>query len=225
MKQLEIKNLNKSFNGKQVLKNINLEIKKGEIVVIIGPSGSGKSTLLRCISSLETITSGEIITKDKIGMVFQNFNLFSNLTVLENIMLSPIKVDKKNKNEVKKEAIKLLKSINLIDKVNNYPFQLSGGEKQRVAIIRSLIMKPEILLFDEPTSALDREMTAEVLNLIKSLKKTLIIVTHELEFAKQIADKVIFMDDGEILEMGDILKNPKTERLKQFLNEGGKNEN
>ena len=230
-KILQIKNLCKSFDKLEVLKNINLDIYEGDVVVVIGPSGSGKSTLLRCISLLENITSGHILLNDKdvadslefhqkIGMVFQNFNLFENLTVLQNITLSPIKTKKLSKEDAVNKAKELLKMINLEDKINEYPKNLSGGEKQRVAIVRSLIMSPEIMLFDEPTSALDPEMIGEVLNLIKNLDMTMIIVTHELSFAKEVANRWIFMDEGLIGEEGnpdEIFNKPKTDRLKSFL--------
>lgn len=227
-KLLQIKNLYKNYNDKEILKDINLDIYEKDIIVIIGPSGSGKSTLLRCISKLESITKGQIIYSEdepfhkQIGMVFQNFNLFSNLTVLKNITLAPIKTKQLTKEEANKKAKELLKMINLEDKINSYPNNLSGGEKQRVAIIRSLITNPNIILFDEPTSALDPEMINEVLNLMKSLAKTntMIIVTHEIDFAKDIATKVLFMCDGTIIESGtkeEIFNHPKTDRLKEFL--------
>lgn len=234
---LEVKNIFKSFDGKEILKGINLKIEKGEKVIIIGPSGSGKSTLLRCLNLLETIDSGEIIFKEnkidktvkideyrqKIGMVFQQFNLFNNMTVKENIMLAPVNLKLKAKEEAEKETKKLLKRINLSSKANKYPNQLSGGEKQRVAIIRALAMNPEIMLFDEPTSALDPEMVGEVLNLMKEVANdnmTMVIVTHEMDFAKEIASRVIFMDKGKIVEQGppeEIFQNPKSSRLKKFL--------
>ena len=234
---LEVKNIFKSFDGKEVLKDINLKVDKGEKVIIIGPSGSGKSTFLRTLNFLETIDSGDIILEDKsinsktnidqyrqnIGMVFQSFNLFNNLTVKENIMLAPVTLKIKSKEEAEKEAKELLKKINLKDKANKYPSQLSGGEKQRVAIVRALAMNPKIILFDEPTSALDPEMVDEVLNLMKDLAEngmTMIIVTHEMGFAKEIGSKIVFMDKGKIVEQGDskqIFENPKSSRLKKFL--------
>ncbi len=234
---LEIKNIYKSFDGKEILKGINLKIEKGEKVIIIGPSGSGKSTLLRCLNLLETIDGGEIIFKEniidknvkideyrqKIGMVFQQFNLFNNMNVLENIMLAPVNLKLKTKEEAKKEAKKLLKRINLSNKAEKFPNQLSGGEKQRVAIVRALAMSPEIMLFDEPTSALDPEMVGEVLNLMKDVAEedmTMVIVTHEMDFAKEIGSRIIFMDNGKIVEQGtpeEIFENPKSKRLKKFL--------
>lgn len=234
---LEVKNIFKSFDGKQILKGIDLKIKKGEKVIIIGPSGSGKSTLLRCLNLLETIDSGKLVFKGEIvnekihldeyrqniGMVFQHFNLFNNLTVKENITLAPVNLKLKTKEEAEKEANKLLKKINLSNKANKFPNQLSGGEKQRVAIVRALAMNPEIMLFDEPTSALDPEMVNEVLSLMKELANdgmTMVAVTHEMGFAKEIGSRIIFMDDGKIIEQGtpeEIFENPKSSRLKKFL--------
>lgn len=231
---LKIKNLYKSFGKNNVLHDINLDIYKGDIIVIIGPSGSGKSTLLRCLNFLEKPTKGMILLDEKkakndlelhkkIGMVFQSFNLFSNLTVLENITLAPIKTKLLSEKEANEKAMKLLKKIGLEEKKDVYPENLSGGQKQRVAIIRSLIMNPEIMLFDEPTSALDPEMIEEVLNLMKQVAQegmTMIIVTHELEFAAEIANKIVFMEDGKIIEIGtpfEIFNHPKTERLKEFI--------
>ena len=229
-------NLSKNFGDLEVLKDISLNIEKGERIVLIGPSGSGKSTFLRCLNLLENATTGEIVfdgipinktnkleLRKKIGMIFQNFNLFSNLTVLENLILAPVKTKLMTKEEATKETIKYLESIYLLDKKDTYPSSLSGGQKQRVAIIRALMMKPEILLVDEPTSALDSEMIKEVLNLLKKVaenKMTMIIVTHELEFAKEVATKIVFMDQGKIIEEGtpkEIFNNPKTDRLKEFL--------
>lgn len=234
---LEVKNIVKSFDGKEVLKGIDFKVDKGEKVIIIGPSGSGKSTFLRTLNLLESIDSGDIIFegnkintkinvdeyRQKIGMVFQSFNLFNNLTVKENIMLAPVTLKLKTKEEAEKEAIKLLKKINLKDKIDKYPSQLSGGEKQRVAIVRALAMNPKMMLFDEPTSALDPEMVGEVLNLMKDLADdgmTMIIVTHEMSFAKDIGSKIVFMDDGKIVEQGsaeEIFEKPKSSRLKKFL--------
>ena len=234
---LEVKNICKSFDGKEVLKNINLKVEKGEKVIIIGPSGSGKSTFLRTLNLLESIDGGEIILENNkintktnidqyrqnIGMVFQSFNLFNNLTVKENIMLAPVTLKMKTKEEAEKEAKELLKKINLKDKANKYPNQLSGGEKQRVAIVRALAMNPKVMLFDEPTSALDPEMVSEVLSLMKDLAEsgmTMIIVTHEMGFAKEIGSKIVFMDKGKIVEEGsssEIFETPKSSRLKKFL--------
>ena len=234
---LEVKNIVKSFDGKEVLKGIDFKVDKGEKVIIIGPSGSGKSTFLRTLNLLESIDLGDIVFegnkintkinvdeyRQKIGMVFQSFNLFNNLTVKENIMLAPVTLKLKTKEEAEKEAIKLLKKINLKDKADKYPSQLSGGEKQRVAIIRALAMNPKMMLFDEPTSALDPEMVGEVLNLMKDLADngmTMIIVTHEMSFAKDIGSKIVFMDDGKIVEQGsakEIFEKPKSSRLKKFL--------
>lgn len=234
---LEIKNIKKSFNKLQVLKGISFNVENGEVVSIIGPSGCGKSTLLRCINLLEKPSSGNIIldgvditnkknltqVRQKMGMVFQQFNLFSHLTVLENIILAPICEKLMDKDTAIKEAEKLLKSINLYDKKDNYPSELSGGQKQRVAIIRTLIMNPEIILFDEPTSALDPEMVNDVLDLIKKLvekKITIIIVSHEMSFIKECANKIIFLDGGKIEFMGtkeEAFVNCKNKRLKEFL--------
>lgn len=235
---IQIKNIKKNFGKNEVLKDINLNIKKGEIVAILGPSGSGKSTLLRCINLLESPNGGEIIYKgenilDKkcdinkirqhIGMVFQNFNLFSNMTVIQNIIVAPIKVKKIKKEEAIKEALVLLERVGLLDKKDDYPSQLSGGQKQRIAIARALAMKPDIMLFDEPTSALDPEMVKEVLDVMKELAKegmTMAVVTHEIGFAKEVADKVVFMDNGFIIEEGspkEIFENTKQIRTKQFF--------
>ena len=219
---LEAKNIEKSFGKLKVLNKINLTVEKGERVVIIGPSGSGKSTFLRCLNLLEKPNKGEEMRK-KIGMVFQSFNLFKNLTVLENLTLAPIKEKVLTEKEAHKKAIELLKEISLYDKRDTYPKNLSGGQQQRVAIARSLMMNPDIILFDEPTSALDPEMIEDVLILMKRVATegmTMIVVTHELDFAKDIATKVLFVDKGEILEEGtpnEIFNHPKTERLKEFL--------
>ena len=234
---LEIKTIKKSFNKLQVLKGISFNVLDGEVVSIIGPSGCGKSTLLRCINLLEKPSSGNIIldgvditnkknltqVRQKMGMVFQQFNLFPHLTVLENITLAPICEKLMDKDTAIKEAEKLLKSINLYDKKDNYPSELSGGQKQRVAIVRTLIMNPEIILFDEPTSALDPEMVNDVLDLIKKLvekKITIIIVSHEMSFIKECANKIIFLDGGKIEFMGtkeEAFVNCKNKRLKEFL--------
>ena len=239
---LEVKKIYKSFEGKEIIKGIDFKVEKGEKVIIIGPSGSGKSTMLRCLNLLEIIDEGKIIFKGeeinsksnideyrtKVGMVFQQFNLFANLTVKENIMLAPVKLKLKTKDEAEKDVINLLKKINLLDKINNYPNQLSGGEKQRVAIVRALAMNPEIILFDEPTSALDPEMVEEVLNLMKEVAEegmTMVVVTHEMGFAKEIGSKIVFMDKGKIVEEGnakEIFENPKSDRLKKFLDKESK---
>ena len=235
---LEVKNLNKSFGNKKVLKKISFNVETGDRLAIIWPSGCGKSTCLRCLNLLEKPTNGEIIFEDKdilknknnleevrrhIGMVFQSFNLFDNLTVLENIILAPNKLNIMSRDKSISEAKVLLKRFNLINKINNYPKELSGGEKQRVAIIRTLIMKPDIILFDEPTSALDPEMVHEVEDVIKSIADdgmTMIIVSHEMKFIKNVATKIIYMNSGEIIETGsvdDIFLNPKSDSLKKFL--------
>ncbi|KOS30414.1 amino acid ABC transporter ATP-binding protein [Bacillus anthracis] len=235
---IEFRNVNK-YNGKvQVLKNINLQVKKGEVVAIIGPTGSGKSTLLRCINLLEAITDGELIVqntevtnaktninkvRENIGMVFQHFNLFPHITALQNITEAPIKVKKITKEEAEKKAKYYLEKVGLQDKANVYPHQLSGGQQQRVAIARALAMKPEIMLFDEPTSALDPEMVEEVLEVMKELAKegmTMVIVTHEMGFAREVADRVIFMDDGKIVEdttPAQFFATPEQERARLFL--------
>lgn len=237
---LKIVNLVKRFNDVKALDNINLDINRGERIVIIGPSGCGKSTLLRCMNGLEVPTNGDVIYNDKnikdyegnivrqkIGMVFQSFNLFNHLTVRENITLSPLKLKILTNEEANKKSTELLSSIKLLDKINQYPNKLSGGEQQRVAIIRSLMLSPEILLFDEPTSALDPEMVSEVLELMKRIAEdgmTLVVVSHEMNFARSFASKVVFMDEGKIVEVGtpnEIFENPKSERLKLFLNKLG----
>ena len=233
-----VKGLSKSYGDNQVIKNIDMHIAPGEKVVIIGPSGSGKSTFLRCLNLLEQPTSGSIvfdgqeITDPKadineirrhMGMVFQHFNLFNNLTVLDNITLAPIKLKIMTKKEAEAEAMCLLKLVNLEEKANAYPAQLSGGQKQRIAIVRSLAMKPKVMLFDEPTSALDPEMVGEVLDLMKKLADdgmTMAVVTHEMGFAREVATRVVFMDEGIIMEENnpkDFFGNPQNERLKSFL--------
>ncbi|NFL96107.1 amino acid ABC transporter ATP-binding protein [Clostridium botulinum] len=235
---IEIKNLNKSFGKNHILKGINTHIDKGQVVVVIGPSGSGKSTFLRCLNLLECPEEGNIIFEDeditskktninkvreKMGMVFQQFNLFPHKTVLENITISPIKVKKLSEEKANEIAMKLLKKIGLEDKANFYPSQLSGGQKQRIAIARALAMEPDVMLFDEPTSALDPEMVGEVLNVMKDLAlegMTMVVVTHEMGFAKEVGDRVMFMDQGKILEEGtpyDIFNNAKNSRTKDFL--------
>jgi len=235
---IKISNLKKKFENLEVLKDIDLNINKGEIVAILGPSGSGKSTLLRCVNLLEEPTSGEIVFKDKnitcknsdinnvrqkIGMVFQNFNLFPHMTVLDNIIISPIKVKGISKEEAIKKAESLLSRVGLLDKKNSYPNELSGGQKQRIAIARALAMEPEVMLFDEPTSALDPEMVKEVLDVMKELANegmTMAVVTHEMGFAREVATRVIFMDDGYIVEEAspkDLFYNPKHIRTQEFL--------
>ena len=236
---LKIENLTKEYEGQKILDGIHLEVKKGDVLVVVGPSGCGKSTLLRCINALEPIQGGTIklqgmdirkgsknITtlRQKIGMVFQSYELFPHLTVIDNITLAPVKVQKRDKAEVRKEAMELLARVGLADKAKSYPRQLSGGQKQRVAIVRALCMHPEILLFDEVTAALDPEMVREVLDVMLDLAKqgkTMLIVTHEMQFAKAVADKVIFIDQGKIVEEAapeEFFEHPKTERAKQFLN-------
>ena len=235
---IQVNDLHKHFGDLEVLKGITEHVSAGEVVVVIGPSGSGKSTFLRCLNLLETPDSGEIFIDDeqinakgvnvnlmrqKMGMVFQQFNLFPHLTVMNNITLAPVKLKKMTKEQAEKRGMELLKRVGLADKANNYPAQLSGGQKQRIAIARALAMDPEIMLFDEPTSALDPEMVGEVLDVMKDLAKqgmTMICVTHEMGFAKEVATRVIFMDDGKIVEEGtpkDIFENPQNPRLKTFL--------
>lgn len=235
---MHIKNLSKEFGSNLVLSNVNLNIARGEIVCIIGPSGSGKSTLLRCINHLEKPTYGMIeyegieigddaaqikSLRSEIGMVFQEFNLFEMKDVLSNIMLAPVLTKKMNKAEAKEEAIKVLKFVGLMDKIHAMPNTLSGGQKQRVAIARALAMRPKVLLMDEPTSALDPELVQEVLKVIRMLAEqniSLIIVTHQIEFAKEIADRIVFMEQGKVVEEGspdEIFENPKEERTKEFL--------
>ena len=233
-----VKNLCKSFGKNDVLKGIDEHIGKGEVVVIIGPSGSGKSTFLRCLNLLETPTSGQITFEDKditakstnidkvrekMGMVFQHFNLFPHKTVRENISLAPVKVKGTSKEEAKKITVGLLEKVGLIDKIDAYPASLSGGQKQRIAIARALAMQPEVMLFDEPTSALDPEMVGEVLNVMKDLAKegmTMVIVTHEMGFAREVGDRILFIDEGKIIESGtpeEVFKNPKNPRTIDFL--------
>lgn len=235
---LVVKNLKKNFGENQVLKGIDEHIKQGEVVCVIGPSGSGKSTFLRCLNLLEEPTSGEIYldgeqinaektdinkVRQKLGMVFQNFNLFPHKTVMENIILAPVNVLGKTVEESEKTGLELLKRVGLEDKKDAYPSSLSGGQKQRVAIARALAMNPEAMLFDEPTSALDPEMVGDVLEVMRDLAKkgmTMIIVTHEMGFAREVADRVIFMDEGYLIEEGspeNIFDNPKEERVREFL--------
>lgn len=235
---LEIRNLVKKFDGHIILNDLDMNVQEGEVVVILGPSGCGKSTLLRCINGLEEIQSGSVrvqgkeisgtkenagLLRQKVGMVFQSYDLFPHLSVLGNIMLSPVKVQKRKKDEVKEEALELLKKVGLADKADSYPRQLSGWQKQRVAVVRALILYPEILLFDEVTAALDPEMVREVLDVILSLAKqgkTMLIVTHEMQFAKAVADRIVFIDEGKIMEEGtakEFFEHPQTERAKKFL--------
>lgn len=236
---LTIEHLKKSFGDNVILDDVNLTVKQGEVIVIIGPSGCGKSTLLRCINALEPIQEGQILLdgekiepksknltqlRQKIGMVFQSYELFPHLSVLDNIMLAPTKVQKRPKDEVKEEALALLERVGLAEKAKSYPRELSGGQKQRVAIVRALCMHPEILLFDEITAALDPEMVREVLDVMLNLAaqgRTMLIVTHEMQFAKAVADRVIFLDNGNIVEDAtpdEFFNHPKTSRAKQFLN-------
>ncbi len=234
---IEGKNLHKSFGHVEVLKGVDVSIEEKEVVVIIGPSGSGKSTLLRCMNYLEEPTSGDITVdnmkldkhadinkiRENIGMVFQRFNLFPHMTVLENIVLAPTKVLKISRDEAISTAMDLLQRVGLKEKANSYPSQLSGGQQQRVAIARALAMKPKVMLFDEPTSALDPEMVTEVLDVMKSLANqgmTMVVVTHEMGFAREVGDRVLFVDEGRIIEEGtpkEIFENPKQERTKLFL--------
>jgi glutamine transport system ATP-binding protein len=234
---IEIKNLHKSFGHVEILKGVDVSIEEKEVVVIIGPSGSGKSTLLRCMNYLEEPTSGDITVdnmkldkhadinkiRENIGMVFQRFNLFPHMTVLENIVLAPTKVLKISRDEAISTAMDLLQRVGLKEKANSYPSQLSGGQQQRVAIARALAMKPKVMLFDEPTSALDPEMVTEVLDVMKSLANqgmTMVVVTHEMGFAREVGDRVLFVDEGRIIEEGtpkEIFENPKQERTKLFL--------
>ena len=237
--KVKVSNLHKSFGDLHVLRGIDIEISEGEVVCVIGPSGGGKSTFLRCLNRLEEVTDGEIIVDDteitdpktdinkireRIGMVFQSFNLFSHLTVKKNIMLAPVELKKCTKEQAEQRAIELLKRVGLEDKAEAYPHQLSGGQQQRVAIARALAMDPDIMLFDEPTSALDPEMVGEVLLVMKELAKggmTMIVVTHEMGFAKDVADRVLFIADGKICEQGppeELFGSPQQERTKDFLN-------
>ena len=222
MSLFEVKNLKKSFGDQEVLKDISLKVEKGDVLCIIGPSGSGKSTLLRCATNLETYEDGEIIFDGTYGLVFQNFNLFPHHSVMKNITNAPIKVQKREKEEVFAEARALLKKFGLEDKEDSYPCNLSGGEKQRVSIARALAMNPDMLFFDEPTSALDPELTGEVLRVIRKLaeeKMTMVIFTHEMNFARNVSDHIIFMDDGYIIEEGSPEKvfNSNNPRMNEFL--------
>ena len=239
MSVLSMKNIFKSFQNLDVLKDISLEVSEGEVVAVIGPSGSGKSTLLRCATFLESVDAGQVAylgeavdfrkkasiqrAKGCFGLVFQNFNLFPHYSVLKNIMVAPVTVQKRNKSEVYQQAIQLLDKLGLADRTDAYPCQLSGGQQQRVSIARALAMNPKILFFDEPTSALDPELTGEVLKVIRSLARehmTMVIVTHEMAFAREVADRVIFMDGGIIVEEGtpkEVFDQPRQERTRQFL--------
>ncbi len=235
---IETKQLKKSFGKVEVLKGIDTQIKKGEVIVVIGPSGSGKSTFLRCLNLLEQPTGGEIIFdgvnlldkkinidyhRQKMGMVFQHFNLFPHMTILKNMTVGPIKLKKMSKNDAEKKAMQLLERVGLADRANSYPSQLSGGQKQRIAIVRALCMEPDVMLFDEPTSALDPEMVGEVLEVMKSLAEsgmTMVVVTHEMGFAKEVGDRVLFIDEGVIMEEGkpaELFENPKHPRTQSFL--------
>ncbi len=237
---IHVEDLKKHYNGGTVraLDGLNTDIRKGEVVVVVGPSGSGKSTFLRSLNLLELPTSGKIefdgvniadpkvninVHRQKMGMVFQHFNLFPHMTILGNMTIAPIKILKKSKQEAEAEAMRLLQRVGLADRANAYPSQLSGGQKQRIAIVRALCMQPQVMLFDEPTSALDPEMVGEVLDVMKELAAdgmTMVVVTHEMGFAKEVADRVLFMDEGQILEEGtpaDIFENPQCERLQSFL--------
>ena len=235
---IEVKDLKKSFGTLQVLKGINTEVQKGEVVVVIGPSGSGKSTFLRCLNLLEPPTAGSIyvdgaeitdpkcdinLHRQKMGMVFQHFNLFNNMTILRNMTLAPMTLLKKSKEDAEARALALLRRVGLEDKANAYPSQLSGGQKQRIAIVRALCMDPEVMLFDEPTSALDPEMVGEVLDVMKELAQdgmTMVVVTHEMGFAREVGSRVLFMDEGVIMEENEpheFFANPKCERLQSFL--------
>lgn len=239
MVKLNVQELKKSYGSLEVLKGLNLEVQEGEVVCLIGPSGSGKSTFLRCMNHLEEINGGTIIidgydltdtsldinkVRENIGMVFQHFNLFPHLTILENITLAPIELKKLTKEEARQKAFDLLETVGLREKADAYPSSLSGGQKQRVAIARALAMSPDIMLFDEPTSALDPEMVGDVLAVMQQLAKegmTMIVVTHEMGFAREVADRVIFMADGQILEDAEaetFYENPQDERAQQFLN-------
>ncbi|ASJ93098.1 glutamine ABC transporter ATP-binding protein [Staphylococcus epidermidis] len=238
MPVINIKNLNKKFGANEVLRDINLTVDKGEVVAIIGPSGSGKSTLLRCMNLLDVPSKGKVIFEDneltqhnvqldnlrqKMGMVFQNFNLFPHKKVIENVMLAPLLLHKDSKDQLKEKALYLLEKVGLKDKADSYPNQLSGGQKQRVAIARALAMEPDVMLFDEPTSALDPEVVGDVLKVMRQLANegmTMVIVTHEMNFAKEISDKVVFMADGVVVESGtpqNIFENPQHSRTRNFL--------
>ena len=237
-KLIEVRNLSKHFHKKQVLKDISLDINKGDVVCLIGPSGSGKSTFLRCLNRLEEASSGEILFegtdickkdvnidlhRQKMGMVFQQFNLFPHMTVLKNLIIAPMKLQGVDEESATEYAMSLLEKVGLADRANEYPSKLSGGQQQRVAIVRALCMKPDVMLFDEPTSALDPEMVGEVLTVMKDLaqqKMTMVVVTHEMGFAREVANRVVFLDEGEFVEENvpeEFFTNPKNERLKTFL--------
>ena len=236
---IHVKNLKKSFGKLEVLKDISVDIKEGEVVVLLGPSGSGKSTFLRCLNQLEVATDGLIVVdgqeitdkhtdinkaRENIGMVFQHFNLFNHKTVLQNIMLAPVELKLMTKDKAKEKGMQLLERVGMVDKADAYPVQLSGGQKQRVAIARALAMEPDVMLFDEPTSAIDPEMVGEVLAVMKELAKggmTMVVVTHEIGFAREVADRIIFMDGGYIVEQGtpdEVINHPKEPRTIDFLN-------
>lgn len=235
---IRVQNLTKAFGDFKALNDVSTDIRSGEVVFVVGPSGSGKSTFLRCLNRLEEPSSGHIlfegvdildpktdinVHRQKMGMVFQHFNLFPHMTILKNMTIAPMKLQKKTQEEAEKEAMKLLEKVGLADRANAYPSQLSGGQKQRIAIVRSLCMRPDVMLFDEPTSALDPEMVGEVLNVMADLARenmTMVVVTHEMGFAKEVADRILFMADGQIIEENtpkDFFSNPKSERLKSFL--------
>lgn len=235
---IEVKNLSKSYYNVHAIRDVSADIKKGEVVFIIGPSGSGKSTFLRCLNRLEDPTGGHILFdgvdlmdkktnidlhRQKMGMVFQHFNLFPHMTILKNMTIAPMKLKHVSKEEAEKDAMALLNRVGLSDRANAYPSQLSGGQKQRIAIVRALCMKPEVMLFDEPTSALDPEMVGEVLKVMRDLARehmTMVVVTHEMGFAREVADRILFMADGQIIEennAADFFEHPRTERLKNFL--------
>lgn len=235
---IQVRNLGKSFGSLEVLKDITVDINKGDVVCVIGPSGSGKSTFLRCLNRLEEPTSGNIFFegvdivdprtdinkhRQKMGMVFQQFNLFPHMTIMKNMTLAPMKLQGISQADAEKEAVKLLERVGLADRAEAYPSQLSGGQKQRIAIVRALMMKPDVMLFDEPTSALDPEMVGEVLNVMRELaqdKMTMVVVTHEMGFAREVANRVMFMDEGKFVEEGspeELFGSPKNDRLKSFL--------
>ena len=235
---IDVKDLHKSYGQTEVIKGVDMTVRKGEVICIIGPSGAGKSTILRCLNGLEQATGGKIVVnghdltdshvnidqvREQVGMVFQHFNLFPNKTVLDNLTMAPIKIKKVPKSEAEQKAVALLQRVGLADRANDYPAQLSGGQKQRVAIVRALAMEPEVMLFDEPTSALDPEMVGEVLEVMQELAQsgmTMVVVTHEMGFAKEVGSRVLFMDAGKIAEQGtpaDVFDHPQSPRLQDFL--------